>query len=210
LCRGSGFVLSLPPVRVTARRGVHPLTPVPSGSEGTDVGSHLNHGSASAPQPQEARKAKLCRFGSTHRTLLLLWPYPLAAADSRLPYANRRFGAFRSPADVRSMGRPRRVPDRGDIPPPALVAQRLGLSIDEFNQCRSALERRGFPEPDATAGLYAIEAIDRWRLRRYPRLFPELAGAPTAVDANSGLRARWREAPACCGRRAWHSRGAGT
>ena len=82
------------------------------------------------------------------------------------------------------MGRPRRLPEKGDIPK-ALVAQRLGLSAEEFDKCRSDLEKRGFPEADPTTGFYAIEAIDRWRLRRYPRLFPELAGLPTAVDANA-------------------------
>ncbi len=65
------------------------------------------------------------------------------------------------------------------------MAQRLGLSVDEFNQCRPELEKRGFPEPDTTTGLYAVEAVDRWRLRRYPRLFPEFGGAPAAIDAQS-------------------------
>ena len=74
--------------------------------------------------------------------------------------------------------------------PAALVAQRLGLSTDEFNQCRPALEKRGFPSSDVTTGLYAIEAIDRWRLSRYPRLFPELAAVSTAVDAHSVFEAR--------------------
>jgi hypothetical protein len=81
------------------------------------------------------------------------------------------------------MGRPPRIPERGDIAP-SLVAQRLGLSADEFDRCRPELEKRGFPEPDPTTGRYAIEAVDRWRLRRYPRLFPDLAGPATAIDAS--------------------------
>jgi hypothetical protein len=56
------------------------------------------------------------------------------------------------------------------------------MSPDEFAHSRSDLERRGFPEPDPTTGLYCIEAVDRWRLRRYPKLFPELTTAPAAVD----------------------------
>jgi hypothetical protein len=87
------------------------------------------------------------------------------------------------------MGRPSRIPDRGDIPT-SLVAARLGLSVDAFNRCRPELQDRGFPEPDLTTGHYAIEAIDRWRLRRYPRLFPDLAGPATALDASSVFHQR--------------------
>jgi hypothetical protein len=57
------------------------------------------------------------------------------------------------------------------------------MSPDEFALSRSDLERRGFPEPDPTTGLYCIEAVDRRRLRRYPKLFPELTAAPSAVNA---------------------------
>jgi hypothetical protein len=80
------------------------------------------------------------------------------------------------------MSRPARIPERGDVTP-GIVAQRLGLPLADFHTCRSALERRGFPEPDPTTGRYCIEAVDRWRLRRFPRLFPELTGNPSAVDA---------------------------
>jgi hypothetical protein len=38
-------------------------------------------------------------------------------------------------------------------------------------------------KPDPTTGLYCIEAVHRWRLRRYPKLFPELTAAPAAVNA---------------------------
>ena len=83
------------------------------------------------------------------------------------------------------MARPPRIPDRGDIPK-SLVARRLGLSVDDFELHRHALEKRGFPEPDPTTGLYAIEAVDKWRLRRYPRLYPEHARAPgAAIDASA-------------------------
>ena len=80
------------------------------------------------------------------------------------------------------MSRPPRIPERGDVSVP-LVAKLLGMSPDEFALSRSHLERRGFPETDPTTGLYCIEAVDRWRLRRYPKLFPELTAAPAAVNA---------------------------
>ena len=89
------------------------------------------------------------------------------------------------------MGRQPKIPERGDIPS-ALVARRLGLSADDFARCLPELQSRGFPEPDATTGLYAIEAVDRWRLRRYPRLFAELAAPATAIDAGVVFHARMR------------------
>lgn len=81
------------------------------------------------------------------------------------------------------MTRPRTIPERGDVPP-AMVAQRLGLTLEAFAATRVELERRGFPAPDETTGLYCIEAVDRWRLRRHARLFPELTGAPMARQAD--------------------------
>jgi hypothetical protein len=80
------------------------------------------------------------------------------------------------------MSRPPRIPERDDVAVP-LVAKLLGMSPDQFALSRGDLERRGFPEPDPTTGLYCIEAVDRWRLRRYLKLFPVLTTAPAAVDA---------------------------
>lgn len=82
------------------------------------------------------------------------------------------------------MARPSRIPDRGDVPK-ALVAQRLGLAVADFDLRRPELEGRGFPTPDPTTGNYCIEAVDRWRLRRHAKLFPELALPPAAVDAGA-------------------------
>jgi hypothetical protein len=87
------------------------------------------------------------------------------------------------------MGRPARIPDRGDVPR-AVVAQHLGLTLADFELRRAELERRGFPEADMTTGLYAIEAIDRWRLRRYPTLFPELTASPMATHAEAVFHER--------------------
>jgi hypothetical protein len=80
------------------------------------------------------------------------------------------------------MSRPSRIPDRGDVAP-YIVANRLGLTLPEFEARRHELEQRGFPEPDETTGRYCIEAVDRWRLRRHARLFPELTTMTGAVDA---------------------------
>lgn len=89
------------------------------------------------------------------------------------------------------MGRPRRVPERGDIDK-AMVANRLGLSVGEFDLRREELEKRGFPEADVTTGQYAAEAVDMWRLRRYPALFPQLTWAPAATDAGAVFGERMR------------------
>src|SRR5271167_708555 len=89
------------------------------------------------------------------------------------------------------MSRLARIPDRGDVPP-AAAAQRLGLSLVDFESRRAELERRGFPEADPTTGRYCIEAVDRWRLRRFPRLFPELTASPAAVDAHAVIDDRLR------------------
>jgi hypothetical protein len=82
------------------------------------------------------------------------------------------------------MSRPPRIPDRGDVPP-SIVANRLGLTLPEFEAWRHELERRGFLGPDETTGRYCIEAVDIWRLRRHPRLFPELTAVAGAVDARA-------------------------
>ena len=89
------------------------------------------------------------------------------------------------------MSRPTRIPDRGDVSP-ATAAQRLGMSLADFEVSRAELERRGFPEPDPTTGRYCIEAVDRWRLQRFPRFFPELTASPTAVDASAVFEQRMR------------------
>jgi hypothetical protein len=87
------------------------------------------------------------------------------------------------------MSRPCRIPDRGDVAP-SIVATRLGLSLTEFESRRRELEERGFPQPDETTGQYCIEAVDRWRLRRHARLFPELTVAAGAVDAGAVVEER--------------------
>jgi hypothetical protein len=87
------------------------------------------------------------------------------------------------------MARPTRIPDRGDVPA-GLVALRLGMSVADFEACRPELEKRNFPQPDLTTGQWAIEAVDRWRLRRYPTLFPELTTVAGATDAGAVFNER--------------------
>ena len=90
------------------------------------------------------------------------------------------------------MSRPRRIPSRGDVAP-SMVAELLGLSLSDFKDRLSPLrEPRNFPEPDPTTGLYCIEAVDRWRLRRHPYLFPELTTAPAAAHAGAVFDERIR------------------
>ncbi len=89
------------------------------------------------------------------------------------------------------MARPCRIPNRGDVAA-AIVAQLLGLSLGEFEMQRPALERRGFPCPDETTGRYCLEAVDRWRLRRHPKLFPELTAVPLATHAEAVFAERMR------------------
>jgi hypothetical protein len=89
------------------------------------------------------------------------------------------------------MSRPRRIPLRGDVTD-AVVAELLGLSLSDFEARQTALRQRGFPEPDPTTGKYCIEAVDKWRLRRHPRLFPELTAPPTAAHADVVFNDRMR------------------
>lgn len=57
------------------------------------------------------------------------------------------------------------------------------LTIDQFTACQRRLFARGFPTPDETTGMYDLEAVDRWRKRQRPDLFPELTphAAPAEV-----------------------------
>jgi hypothetical protein len=89
------------------------------------------------------------------------------------------------------MSRPRRIPSRGDVES-ALVAELLGLSLTEFKARLEGLRARKFPDPDPSTGLYCIEAVDRWRLRRHPNLFPELTTASTAAHAGAVFDERMR------------------
>jgi hypothetical protein len=89
------------------------------------------------------------------------------------------------------VSRPRRIPLRGDVTSSA-IAELLGLSVADFDARRPALHKRNFPEPDPTTGLYCIEAVERWRLLRYPRLFPELSASPTATHAGAVFDERMR------------------
>jgi hypothetical protein len=89
------------------------------------------------------------------------------------------------------MSKPRRIPLRGDVAASA-VAGLLGLSLADFQARLSKLRERGFPEPDSTTGLYCIEAVDRWRLRRHARLFPELTTPTAAAHAEAVFGDRLR------------------
>jgi hypothetical protein len=79
----------------------------------------------------------------------------------------------------------------GDVPP-EFAARRLGLSLAEFQERLPALLQRGFPRADETTGHYCLEAIDQWRLRRFPTLFPVSAIERPKTDRETA-RARIRK-----------------
>jgi hypothetical protein len=60
--------------------------------------------------------------------------------------------------------------DPKDVPEEA-AARRLGLTVEQFRAKLPALLQRGFPAADQTTGNYCLEAVDEWRMRRFPRLF---------------------------------------
>jgi hypothetical protein len=64
--------------------------------------------------------------------------------------------------------RPHVVPR--DVPREA-AAQRLGLSLGEFDACYDNLIARGFPRPDPDTKNFDLNAIDRWCDARFPHLF---------------------------------------
>lgn len=82
------------------------------------------------------------------------------------------------------MPAPRFRVDPADVPAP-VAARRLGLDAAAFAELLPRLAARGFPGPDPDTGLFDLEAIDRWRRLRHPRLYPELTAAPAARDAAS-------------------------
>jgi hypothetical protein len=62
------------------------------------------------------------------------------------------------------------------------VARRLCLTLEQFTACQRRLFARGFPIPDETTGMYDLEAVDRWRKRQRPDLYPELTGGSAPVE----------------------------
>jgi hypothetical protein len=62
------------------------------------------------------------------------------------------------------------------------VARRLCLTEAQFRDCSRRLYARGFPLPDETTGMYDLEAVDRWRKRQRPDLYPELTTQPLAAE----------------------------
>ena len=56
--------------------------------------------------------------------------------------------------------------DPGDVPP-VKAARRMGLTSVEFEKKLPQLLARGFPPPDPTAGMFELQAIDRWRSARH-------------------------------------------
>lgn len=59
------------------------------------------------------------------------------------------------------------------------VARVLGLTPAEFLQALPRLYSRGFPMPDPDTGRFDLDAVDAWRKRRNPHLFPTAAASLT-------------------------------
>lgn len=78
-----------------------------------------------------------------------------------------------------------RLPPGGDCPPIA-AARRLWLSLDEFNEQLPQLLERGFPRADPVTGNYDLDAIDAWRRKRNPQLFPDAALTPQRMARHAG------------------------
>ncbi|MEM8636136.1 MAG: hypothetical protein AAGF33_14275 [Pseudomonadota bacterium] len=71
------------------------------------------------------------------------------------------------------MPRPLAIPEIGDVSAKH-VAQRMGVSVDEFGEMLPDLLKRGFPDPDPTTGNWGIEAVDKWRQLRDADLLPAI------------------------------------
>lgn len=84
----------------------------------------------------------------------------------------------------------------GDISPDA-AARRMGLTRAEFDAVLPRLLSRGFPLADRDTGMFDLDAIDAWRRRRHPGLFPTagaLTSAPADRDVQGLVKARIAEA----------------
>lgn len=80
----------------------------------------------------------------------------------------------------------------GDVPA-ELAARRMGLTKGAFESVLPQLQRRGFPLPDPDTGLYDLDAIDQWRKRRNPHLYPEIgsvAAPQQAIDVSDVFESR--------------------
>jgi hypothetical protein len=100
------------------------------------------------------------------------------------------------------VSRPPRAPDirfrvEPSYAPPDKIARKLCLTGAQFRECQRRLYARGFPLPDETTGMYDLEAVDRWRKRQRPDLYPELtiaAFAPETAPPRRTLGEKSREA----------------
>lgn len=81
-----------------------------------------------------------------------------------------------------------KLPEGGDITP-AAAARRLAMDLPAFKAALPDLVNRGFPPPDPTTGNFCLEAIDAWRLARYPQFF-RLNAPAGARDAKDVVAAR--------------------
>ncbi|MCJ2045592.1 hypothetical protein MKK58_13765 [Methylobacterium sp. J-078] len=77
------------------------------------------------------------------------------------------------------------------------AARRMGLTLSQFTTCCPKLYARGFPAPDETTGMFDIEAMDRWRKRQRPDLYPEVGASnpePIKMPPRKSMGERFAEA----------------
>jgi len=83
----------------------------------------------------------------------------------------------------------------GDVPASA-AAQRMGMTLEEFNAALPNLIARGFPAADPDTKNYDLDAIDQWRRSRHPHLYGGRAefgardAATVVQDRIEAMRAR--------------------
>jgi len=81
--------------------------------------------------------------------------------------------------------------------PPEKIARLMSLTPAQFANCCPRLYARGFPVPDETTGMYDIEAVQRWRKRQRPDLYPELTlthAEPIKTPPRKSMGDRFAEA----------------
>jgi len=79
----------------------------------------------------------------------------------------------------------------GDVPA-SLAAQRMGMTLGEFEAKLSNLIARGFPAADPDTGNFDLDAIDQWRRSRHPHLYggrAEFGARDAATVAHDRIRA---------------------
>ena len=91
------------------------------------------------------------------------------------------------------MKSPRREPMPLGDGPDAQAARMLGLALEPFRALLPRLYARGFPTPDPDTELFDLDAVNQWRRRRHPGLYPLSPDRPSApAETDVMVRQRLR------------------